>query len=211
MKIFLYASTALAALATSASAGSVVAFEPETVAVAAPATTDWSGLYIGLAAGYEFGEYDQYGNALDYLDTYQVEGALYGGFAGYNFQRNALVFGGEIAYSLGGAKQVGNVNISEQLDYVVDIKARAGYAFGNLLAYGVIGGSMGQWSDTNSSNTYNFSGLNYGGGVEAQFGNGFFGGLEYLARTVSGESSTFAPAYSDFRFQTVQLRLGKRF
>ncbi len=179
MKITLIATLAAACMASTAFAGNPATPTPviPLVTPAAQAQTDWSGPYIGFAAGYEFGEYDRYGNALDYLDTYQIEGTVYSGFAGYNFQRNALVFGAEIAYSLGNPHQATLASPNEQLDNVVDLKARAGYAFGNMLAYGVVGGSFGQWSDTDSGNAYAFSGFTYGGGLEAQFGNGFFAGI----------------------------------
>jgi len=208
--VFTTAAT-LFAIATTAHAGNPDMPEVQPLAVAAPSITDWSGAYLGVSAGLEFGEYDRYGNTLDYLDTYQIDGGMYGGFAGYNFQSGAFVYGAELAYSLGDAHQSTSIYLNDSLDNVIDIKARAGFAFGNMLAYGVVGGSFGNWSNADTNNVYAFSGMVYGGGIDVQFGNGFFGGVEYLARNVSGESDLNAPAYDDFRFQTVQIRLGKRF
>lgn len=80
----------------------------------------WTGFYLGAHAGVAF---DDAGDA---------DEVFAGGFhLGYNWQKHGpWVFGVEGDYSFVDA---------ENADYLASIRARVGYAFGNLLVYGTGG------------------------------------------------------------------------
>ncbi|WP_457647833.1 outer membrane protein [Profundibacter sp.] len=160
---------------------------PEATATA-PAATDWSGFYVGGMLAFETGDMTQQIIPFGVPQKYTLDSDKYGGFAGYNFQRGAMVYGGEIAYSTGDLNLTPLVGIVpfQQTENFLDAKARIGYAFKNVLVYGVAGGTWGEFYD--NSGRAELSGFNYGAGAQMQFRNGMFVGLEYLIRDVSGTS-----------------------
>lgn len=164
----LYASTTLA--------GSAEYEAPANIALA-PAATDWSGFYAGGLAGvasgtqtdhFEF-DWDTGGNT-EYDWENDIEGNMYGAFAGVNFQSGAMVFGVEAAYSMGSvgyydddvsypSYSVAGV-IRDTMDdssgswasefggeftSFIDLKARLGFAAGDALIYGFSGWSFGEY------------------------------------------------------------------
>ena len=66
---------------------------------AAIADPDWSGLYAGASYSSESGYGDWYNPTFN--PDFPMSGSLYGGFAGYNMQNGAFVYGGELAYQVG--------------------------------------------------------------------------------------------------------------
>ncbi len=197
-----------AAYGSTAFAGSVVAPVVDTVAIAPPvAQDDWGGFYLGGMYGLHSGTWVGTGQ---FSDTFSAEGNLYGAFAGYNVQRNALVFGGELAYSMGDITYSDAIGpIPTDGDTFLDAKARLGYAAGNVLVYGVAGGTMATSSD--ALYTADLTGFNYGGGAQMKLSNGLFFGAEYLVRDVSGVNPNDNLSTIDLTTQTIQIRVGKQF
>lgn len=212
MKNVLLATAALFGAATSALAGSDAPFNPvaPVVAPVAAATgADWSGFYLGATYGIGVGGDTEYtgGSTITYPSL--EPGQSYGGFAGYNIQRNNLVFGGEIAYSQVATPGFGPVGYpSETLNYFLDGKARVGYALNNVLVYGFAGYSGSEFTD--SSETWALSGMNYGAGVDMMFGGSLFVGAEYIVRDLSGATDNVGQTQST-NVQEVQLRAGWKF
>lgn len=177
MKTILSAVAVSAALTSTAFAGSPAALtvvEPVTAAAApalAPAANDWAGFYLGA----EYGGYSATETLLGNIDD-----ETFGMFAGYNFQNGAMVFGGELAYSAGNYNNGAFAGDMSALD----LKARAGYAFGSALVYGFVGGSYLELDDGIAVADY--SGLNYGAGISYQLNNGMTLGLEYMERDLDG-------------------------
>lgn len=119
--------------------------------------TVWEGAYIGLHGGAGLGT----------AGSLSTGGTLLGAQGGYNFQAGQIVGGGEIDAT---ASQIKNTSSTESFSqkWLTSGRARAGFAFGNLLTYGTFGAAA---STTNYTNTYSTDvfkvGLVYGGGVEA--------------------------------------------
>lgn len=148
------------------------------------ALADWTGGYAGLSVGTTINsELTAEGEGTFEID----DAAIYGGFAGYQVQNGTLVYGGEIAIS-----DAPDAILVAEPDYsvdapVIDVKGRLGYAFGDALAYGVLGFSS--LSVSNGSQDLDSTGFNFGAGIDYLVGDNIVLGAEYLARRTSGEES----------------------
>jgi len=182
MKMLLSSAAAIA-FATAATAGSPFVVIPEPPVVVAPpaAASTWDGFYAG-------GLYSSYSAT----ETYQgdIDSSNIGVFAGYNFQNNALVFGGELAYAMGDYDTTDPSIMTHIPGFagdvtVLDLKARVGFALSSsAMVYGFGGYTAAQID--NSGTVADFAGLNYGAGAAFQLNNGIFFGLEYIARDLDG-------------------------
>ena len=214
MKSILSILAASTMLASAAIAGSPEAPAPavvDIVPVAVATGADWGGFYLGATYGIGTGgnmEYDAGGPLIEY-DSLEP-GSSYGAFAGYNLQRDNLVYGGEIAYSAVDVPGFGPIGFPlETFNYFVDGKARVGYAMDNILVYGFAGYT---WSNFEYEGGPDFpvSGMNYGAGVDVMFGGNMFAGAEYIIRDLSGETENPGQTQST-NIQAVQLRAGWKF
>ncbi len=170
---------------------------------------DWSGFYLGGLYSAGSGALDSYIND-QYAFTFSANGSSIGGFAGYNIQRNALVFGAELAYQEGESTFISPTQfVGTDRGTNIDAKGRLGFALDNVLLYGVVGGSWTSFFD--GGVTYNWNGFNYGAGAEMKFGNGMFIGAEYLMRNVSGRDPLTPMFSNEYSTQSIELRVGKRF
>jgi outer membrane immunogenic protein len=164
------ATTALASLLAAPAFAGALIFEPapEPVVAApapapapAPVLPNWTGGYVGGTLGWAIGDGGGVGDSDD--------GFNFGAQAGYDFDLgNQFVIGGEAAYerpdvSLGG----------DSVDQLVRLTARAGYSFGNTLAY-VRGG--GAWVDGDPGSDW---GWTAGVGVEQLITNNISAGVDY--------------------------------
>lgn len=198
--------TAVASLAASSVlAGAVVYVAPPTspvvaTTVATPHVTDWSGFYAGLSAGGLNGDGGD--------DPFTFDGTAYGAFAGYNMQRGAFVYGGELAYTYADTTYESGVGSGSGEFGLFDLKARAGYSLGTALVYLAAGGTFGVYSDDAGYDNAAVSGYNYGIGAEYKFGEHMFVGVEYLARDVSIEDT---PDVEGASVDTFALRAGWHF
>lgn len=111
---------------------------------------NWSGLYVGVNAGYGWSA------NTDYLDP---TGAFGGGQIGYNIQRGNIVFGLETDFQGSGISDGGS-----SLDWFGSLRGRLGYAFDRALVYGTAGFGYGQVSNFGFSETQ--TGWVVGAGVE---------------------------------------------
>ena len=205
MKNILAVSTVAIFAAGAALAGSLEPVAVDTAPYAIPASiaTDWSGFYVGGLAGIQNGDaIANPGTPIEVVTPIDVTN--YGGFAGYNFQQGSIVYGAEIAAQMGNITAgVTTVN----LDYLVDARARVGYAFDSVLVYAAGGYSTGQMSNLGISET--FSGFNVGAGLELAVTENFFLGGEYIYRDMSGTTAGLTPF--DIKTHGVQVRAGFRF
>ncbi len=213
MKKFLLTSVAALTLASAASAGNLdpVVVDTPVLAATAPAGPDWGGFYLGATYGFSTGGRTDYINP-DFSYPDLTSGSSYGAFAGYNIQRNNLVFGGEIAYSTVTNPSFGPVAFpASTFSYFLDAKARVGVALGKSLVYGFAGYSMTHYTQTNVANNWDMDGMNYGVGVDILLGEKFIIGAEYIVRDVSG-ATTINPAQTqESNLQAVQIRAGFKF
>jgi opacity protein-like surface antigen len=182
VKQFISTTAFAAVLAGSAIAGAVEYVAPVEPEMAAPvsAAKDWSGFYAGGFGAMATGTQNDhmYGNyvgidlgPVDWSADTDIDGTLYGAFAGYNFTSGSMVFGLEAAYSMGsvGFEFGSRDDMSDdQFDFFgwlgefygggaaaeaysgrfssfVDLKARAGFSAGSALVYGFAGLSLGEY------------------------------------------------------------------
>jgi outer membrane immunogenic protein len=115
--------------------------------------------------GVEFGL--DLGGAAGATGPYTTSGFAGGGHVGYNFQSGAFVGGVEadlLLSSIGGSYAIAT-------DTLDSLRARAGYAFGPFLAYGVIGGAYSNMTYSNAAASFNTSlgGYVFGLGGEYAF------------------------------------------
>jgi outer membrane immunogenic protein len=124
-----------------------------------PAIT-WTGLYIGGNIGAVWPNDD-----LEIIDnSAQLIG---GGHLGYNWQMpSSWVIGVE-----------GDVDFSDEFDYLASVRARLGYAFGRTLVYGTGGVAFAGFSNSFMDNE---TGWVAGGGVETKVRPNVSLGLEAL-------------------------------
>jgi outer membrane immunogenic protein len=193
-KVVLF-SVAVAAIAGPAFAGDLPSIKETPVYLAPGPAFSWSGLYIGLQAGYAWAT--DYDNQVGVGKTKGAEHAFVGGgHAGYNLQVNSLVFGLEGDFEGTGLSKaydpsVQNVfyptgaQFNAHLFTQGSVRARAGFAFDRALVYAT-GGlalaeittsySFGGVTDTTSAVR---TGWTVGGGVEYAFTNTISGRVEY--------------------------------
>jgi outer membrane immunogenic protein len=90
--------------------------------------TNWTGFYLGAHLGGGWGESGP-------VDTSGLVGGFHGG---YNYQVEKFVFGGEADFSFAN---ISNESFTEEAkhDWLGSIRGRAGYSFGNIMAYGTLG------------------------------------------------------------------------
>lgn len=162
----LLASTALSAMLLSAPALAADFMEPA-IEVLPPAAVafDWSGPYVGIQGGYEWGDEedgfdDTFGPFADTkaaAEAFDVDGFIAGGHAGYNWQSGRFVFGveGEVDYSdlegeadfekssFGdGTSEIIEGTLSVDTDWEASLRLRGGYAFDRFLLYVTAGGAF---------------------------------------------------------------------
>jgi outer membrane immunogenic protein len=188
MKRLLLAAVGVAAL----TAGSALAADmPSGFSPRAPAYVPfftWNGFYVGLNAGYGFGQ-SGWTDTVTQVSTgnFDVSGALVGGTAGYNFQFGGWVFGieadvgwsnikGSTATNCLGTCQTSN-------DWLGTARGRVGYAFDRFLPYFTGGAAFGGIK-TSVTGVGNFSdtgvGWTGGAGLEYAFADRWTAKIEYL-------------------------------
>lgn len=111
----------------------------------APAVTNWAGFYAGVHGGWGFaqftGTYDA-GGSFGPMD-FPVDGGVFGGQIGYNFQFGRTIHGVELDASWANIKGdiVDNDNDRREFktDFLGSLRYRGGITIDNALLYGTIG------------------------------------------------------------------------
>src|SRR5580698_2320629 len=147
--------------------------------VAAPVPYSWSGLYIGLNAGYANAKVTETASGGVGSGSANVPGGLGGVQIGANYQTGAIVLGFEADFAgYMGTKSVtvagGAVSGTAQIPWIGTLRGRVGYAFDRFLLYATAGGAATQLISTvnvgaigSSSTTNTHGGWTAGGGLEA--------------------------------------------
>jgi outer membrane immunogenic protein len=204
--------------------------EMKQVAPAPPPECNWTGFYIGLNVGGQFGhaedkDLDGY-NALNQQWGYDESGVVAGGQVGYNFQWNWLVLGieGDGGYmnldGRGVQPAAANFTASDTVghsdsDFYTTIRGRLGFAFGHWLFYGTGGGIGVNWEtrvidDCNTGNcgpgtidahTTDFNwGWTGGGGIEYMFGCHWTAKIEYLRYHLDDQTFSGVNSFDGLRY-----------
>jgi outer membrane immunogenic protein len=123
----------------------------------------WTGFYVGgqagLATGQTQGKVD-FGAPFTISTDYDMSGALYGAYVGYNYQIGQAVLGLEGTWSWadinGDTSCVVIFNCKRSIDSIATIVGRVGYAFNKTMVYG-LGGVA--WGDVDTDVVGNIFGL----------------------------------------------------
>ncbi len=102
-----------------------------------PPAFTWTGFYVGVNAGYGFGNINTRGIANPYG---KPDGFVGGGQLGYNYQIGQFVFGleGDLQYAdlKAGASAAGLGLVNDaKIDFLGTVRGRAGVAFDRFLVY----------------------------------------------------------------------------
>ncbi|MBN8998114.1 MAG: porin family protein [Rhizobiales bacterium] len=190
-------------------------FDQPTLA-AAPGFT-WTGPYLGAIAGYGWGQFNVdrgIGSSAP-----NVSGFKLGAYAGYNFEMgNNVVLGveGDVNWDNLNGDYLAVTSNSVSQDWDSTLRARAGYSFGRVLAYGTGGLAVtGATLDTagfSSSNTH--WGWTLGAGAEAAVTSNITARLEYQYADYGTEfyqTGLGSGANVDFNTSTIRAGIGYKF
>jgi opacity protein-like surface antigen len=205
MKRTLILASIVAMLSTGAIAGNtdLATADPDKAIAPTSNVTDWSGSYVGLS-------YSSVDGTLTYNNqttVYEIlEDSAIGVFAGYNWQSGNLVYGSELNVT---ERLVGLTGFpTEYLGNTIELRGRGGYAIGDTLAYGFLGYSKSDF--TNSQGTWDVDGVTYGLGVDYMVTTSIFAGLEFSNRELSG-ATVNAGQKQESSIDMISLRLGYKF
>jgi len=180
----------------------------------APAPYSWTGFYLGIQGGGGWAD-TRHTNAMNGINSgdVRINGGLFGGTYGYNFQTGSWVLGIEGDFSWSGIKKNFDDSAPElffctipdsPIKCVTDLRwlgtdrARLGYASDRLLVYGTAGVAYGNVRGTLANTDFIVSvgdntrtGFIFGGGVEWAFMPAWSVKAEYL-RTDLGDKITYS-------------------
>ncbi len=151
-------------------------------AVAAVPSFSWTGPYLGVQAGYGWGNSKVGGRSID------PKGALVGGYAGYNFEFNNLLLGVETDFNWSDqddkiSRRGGSVK--NEVNWAGATRGRIGFAFDRFVAYGAGGVAYADRKLSASAGALNGSasktavGWTVGGGVETALADAVVARAEY--------------------------------
>ena len=160
--------------------------------VAAPAAYNWSGLYIGLNAGYAVAKLTETVSGGGGSGSANIPAGLGGFQIGSNVQTGSIVWGFEADFAGNMAtKSVtvagGAVSGTAQIPWLATLRGRVGYAFDRYLLYVTAGGAAIELNSNvnvgvigSSSTSNNHGAWTAGGGLEAAITDNLSVRLEYL-------------------------------
>jgi outer membrane immunogenic protein len=165
----------------------------------APTGYNWMGAYAGVNAGYQWGKITN--------SAVEPDGILGGLQAGYNWQAGQFVIGGEADIQASGADDT-FAPYKFSNPWFGTMRARAGWAFSNILLYGTFGLAYGELKgeNLNLDESKTHIGWAGGGGMEVGFTPNWSAKIEYLYMDLSNRSYSITGA--DNGLQTNMLRFG---
>ncbi len=180
----------------------------------APFAYDWTGVYVGINAGYAWGEYgvgdpDFGGFSMD------GDGALIGGTVGANWQVDQFVFGieGDLSWADmdGSTAPAPGVVVNAENKWFGTVRGRLGFAVDQILIYGTGGAAFtsvdaeipGLGSDSNTH-----VGWTLGAGIEAALTENISAKAEYLYADFGSEDYTIGGAITEVDYDAHVVRAG---
>jgi outer membrane immunogenic protein len=228
MRLLLLASTMFVGVATAASGADLRTAPAAIPAIASPIAMNWTGFYVGAHAGWLgsnhstfVGNFTGAGAGQDNaLGVYTRSGFNGGLYVGYNFQIQQVVLGleADIGFGPGAtvsspsmpfltANNVANAGgVRDGLNWNGHLRARAGYAMGQIMPYiavglafaeqrlgnVVTGGSTPTTATLFGPRTLSRTGYSLGAGVEFMFSRNLIGRVEYIYDDYGSNSSALA-------------------
>lgn len=187
MNLIAATATALMLASTAATAASHTGLGGPSAAAASTGTqsSDWSGFYLGGSIGAVTGGELTITDGID-SETIDLDShSPIGGFIGYQVQRGQFVFGGEYAITAAANATFGGGNNEFAAAYG-DLKARAGFASGPVLFYGVAGTSALAFVDDSDQDITGL-GFGFGAGADYAVSPNFVIGAEFYSRITEGD------------------------
>ncbi|MEL6838673.1 MAG: porin family protein [Pseudomonadota bacterium] len=154
----------------------------------ANAQSMWEGAYAGGSFAFFSGEnsYDD-ANSSDF----DLEGQMFGAFAGYHIPTDLFMVGAEISLLTGTANEE---DFEGQYEYtsLVDLKARIGLPSGDFMPYGILGASFATFAvDEDGRPDRNFdeteTGILFGIGADYAINREISVGAEFISRSFDFE------------------------
>lgn len=225
--LFLSGMAVLALGATAARAADVPAYEPAPAVQAPVPSFTWTGPYVGLQAGYAWGDADNRVNGRS--PGTSPDGVVAGAFAGYNhqFDNSPIVLGVEADINLSdldarrrtaGFTGVGDTRISNDSSFSGAVRGRIGYAFDRFLVYGAGGLAFADHEvkargGASGSDDTIAVGWTVGGGVEAAITDNVTARVEYRYSDYGTDTFSVAGSRmkSDLTDNRVMLGVGYKF
>jgi outer membrane immunogenic protein len=194
---------AIAAAAATIAAGAAFAADlprgPQPYYTSPSSVYNWSGFYAGVNLGYEWGKITS--------SNIEPSGIAGGAQAGYNWQSGQFVFGGETDIQ-GSAADDTFAPYKFSNPWFGTLRARAGWAFNNILAYGTFGlaygGVNGELNGLTEDKTQ--LGWTIGAGAEIGLTANWSAKVEYLYMDLGSRS--YSITGTDNGLQSSVLRLG---
>lgn len=194
-RIAFLAAAAVIVAAAPAYAADLPAYEPAPAAIA-PAQSNWTGGYVGAQAGYGWGRST---NKNGVRNT-KPDGALVGGYAGYDYQFDGspVVVGidTDLNYNTAHDRKGGARN---DLNWSGATRAKIGYAMDRAMVYGAGGVAYGEQKlkvAGAGSDSKTAVGYTVGGGVEALVADNVTARVEYRYTDYGSEKMKLTPASS---------------
>ena len=156
-----------------------------------PRVYDWTGLYIGLNAGYGSANVSTTATLLGVraTDSETLKGVVGGVQLGGLWQWGYAVFGAEGDFQGSGQKNsttILGMSLTDSITWFTTYRVRFGIALDRILLYGTAGGAYGEFvrdatgfGVTVSTSTQR-AGWSAGAGIEGAFTDRFTARLEYL-------------------------------
>lgn len=155
---------------------------------------DWTGLYVGINGGGEWGKstQTQLGGPILNPADFHVSGGHVGGTLGFNMQIDWMVIGleGDLDWaSIGGSSPCPSPGFTCSIhsDYVGTIRGRVGYTWLGWMPYATAGAALGDLKESFSPSigtligtTTNRVGWTAGGGVQYAFDRSRSAKVEFL-------------------------------
>jgi outer membrane immunogenic protein len=149
---------------------------------------DWSGLYVGLNGGYGAGKTT--GDLLpnNFFGNEDVDGGLFGGQIGFNYQISHLILGVETDLdwaNVHGSNAAGGFTDEAKVKTLGTVRGRIGYAWDNIMLYGTGGFAWGRLSDGCDAcgvpeEVHTLAGYTVGAGIEYGITTNLSARAEYL-------------------------------
>jgi outer membrane immunogenic protein len=170
---------------------------------------NWTGIYLGLNAGFSFGGSEWTDSVTGgSTGSFGTSGFVFGGTVGANYQVGSLVFGVEADGDWADASGSGTFTATSlcaagcltQNNWLSTVRGRAGYALDRFLVYGTGGAAFGNVranfpNDPVSSATK--VGWTVGAGVEVALARNWSAKGEYLFVNLADGSCTIDCAIAD--------------
>lgn len=191
----------------------------------------WTGIYVGAHAGLMTGNTQGTPDLGDpvadrfFSTDYDMNGGLFGGHIGYNYQVGSAVLGIEGSFSGSTAEGDGQSGIfltsQRELDWLATVTGRIGYAMGRSLVYAKGGVAWGELQTDVSfgginilSGSETHVGWTAGLGVEHALTDHVTVRLEYAHIDFGSEDHTLAPGLNtevEAEFDTLSLGVSYKF